>query len=62
MATDAIPKWEYKYEPRHRIDRGATSDMWRIVNNLNDHGDDGWELVAIVYGGCFLFKRVKVEE
>jgi hypothetical protein len=60
-SSDAIPKWEYKYEPRHKIDRGHVSDMYRIVDNLNDHGDDGWELVVIDYGG-FLFKRLKEEE
>lgn len=61
MASDAIPKWEYKYEPRHKIDPGPTTNMSRVVEKLNEQGDEGWELIVIDYGG-FLFKRLKVGE
>lgn len=49
-----MQKWEYK----------IVNDKWQGEDDLNKLGDDGWELVAIIYSvgwpsAMYYFKRLK---
>ena len=45
-----MQKWKYKFEFHHfRMDEGRTDDDIRtMIDELNDYGAEGWELVTLV--------------
>jgi len=45
-----MQKWKYKFDVHHfRMDEGRTGDDIRpMIDELNDYGAEGWELVTLV--------------
>ena len=45
-----MQKWKYKFDVHHfRMDEGRTDDDIRtMIEELNDYGAEGWELVTLV--------------